>query len=202
MSNDFCQLGKYHPPMSWWKASGEPESHATTSMLIDQIYAHIRFRASFYTWSFWLHFEVPPETSYFLFLDFCCVSNFSIFFSFFFFLTAFLSRGSCMLWLTTSPRWLSAAMVCSVQSSSSSSCCSLSSSPSLSASGGWTNSWAFSCLGFISCSWLSASSWRTKWSSVLSPSSGKCWFLRKKKKKSYRCLFIQYIYIYRNEMKW
>lgn len=84
MSNDFCQLGKYHPPMSWWKASGEPESHATTSMLIDQIYAHIRFRASFYTWSFWLHFEVPPETSYFLFLDFCCVSNFSIFFSFFF----------------------------------------------------------------------------------------------------------------------
>ena len=135
----------------------------------------------------------------FPFSRFLLCFQFLYFFFFFFFLTAFLSRGSCMLWLTTSPRWLSAAMVCSVQSSSSSSCCSLSSSPSLSASGGWTNSWAFSCLGFISCSWLSASSWRTKWSSVLSPSSGKCWFLRKKKKVIDVYLFSIYIYI---EMKW
>lgn len=92
-------------------------------------------------------------------------------------------------------------MVCSVRLSSSSSCCSLSSSPLLPASGGWIKSWVSSCLGFTLCSWLSVSFWRTKWSSVLSPSSGKWCFstIKKSKEKKKKERKTKHIYLLKKD---
>lgn len=74
---------------------------------------------------------------------------------------------------STASRWRSAPTACSAPSCCSSSCSSLSSSPSPPAAGKWAKNWASPCSPCTLCSSSSVSCWRTASSSVPSQSDGR-----------------------------